>query len=79
MDFVQHRAHDGALEQELDHGKLHGLFVTGNQRYVLQVGQELEDVLTERDALKAVNKELAKRGTAPGSTCARCHQVKQLL
>jgi hypothetical protein len=27
----------------------------------VQVGQELEDVLAERDALKTVNQELAKR------------------
>ena len=46
---------------------------------MLQVGQELEDVLTEKDALKAVNKELAKRVTAPGSPCARCQQARQLL
>ena len=46
---------------------------------MLQVGQELEDVLTERDALKAVNKELAKRVTTPGSPCARCQQARQLL
>ncbi len=39
----------------------------GELRSVLQVGQELEDVLTERDALKAVNKELAKRVTPPGT------------
>ena len=50
-----------------------------HDRHVLQVGQELEDVLTERDALKAVNKELAKRVTAPGGTCARCRQVNKLL
>ena len=40
------------------------------------MGQELEDVLTERDALKAVNKELAKRATAPGT---QSQQVGQLL
>lgn len=28
---------------------------------VCQVGQDLEDVLEERDALKAVNQELARR------------------
>ena len=43
----------------------------------LQIGQELEDVLAERDALKLVNQELAKRVTHPDSNgpCKRCMQV----
>ncbi len=42
------------------------------------MGQELEDVLTERDALRAVNKELAKRVTAPGTPCDGKQQVRPL-
>ena len=43
----------------------------------LQIGQELEDVLAERDALKLVNQELAKRVTQPDSSgpCKGCMQV----
>ncbi len=41
----------------------------------LQVGQELEDVLTERDALKAVNQALAKRTMGPHGPCPRCQEV----
>lgn len=48
-------------------------------RLHMQVGQELEDVLTERDALKLVNQELAKRVTAPAEACTRCKEVSQHL
>ena len=43
----------------------------------MQIGQELEDVLAERDALKLVNQELARRVTHPDSNgaCKRCIHV----
>ena len=44
-----------------------------------QVGQELEDVLTERDALRLVNKELAKRVTSPADPCTRCTEAGTAL
>ena len=44
----------------------------------MQVGQELEDVLIARDALKAVNQELAKRVMGPGGPCTRCQQASAL-
>ncbi|CAL5228511.1 g11661 [Coccomyxa viridis] len=47
-------------------------------RSLTKVGQELEDVLTERDALRAVNKELAKRVTAPDTPCDGKQQADEL-
>ena len=44
-----------------------------------QVGQELEDVLTERDALRLVNKELAKRVTSPADRCISCTEAGTAL